>query len=669
MSQYESSSVSASKIESLDQFEDNSKGRLKRWIAEIQYAEKEMDNFWVQGRKVNKRYLDERDDMTATDKRFNIFFANVEIMKSALYAELPKAEVTRKFFDPDDDVSRVAARMLERNLMQDVDEPHCSMDACLRNSVHDLLVPGLGTAWVRMETETEEQTLPEQRDPISGMLIAEAYTYEKVTNQEIYTDYVYWEDFVYSPCRVWEECRWVARKVRMTRDKLKERFGEEIGKKVPLDWNPGYRTGSALEGTSKNEVFQQAVIYEIWDKDSKKVFWVSKSHDDILDEKDDPIGIENFWPCPRPMFSTMSTSRCVPKSDFVLIQDQYNELDIVNNRIQLLIQACKVVGVYDKSASGSVPRMLQEGVENTLVPVDNWAMFAEKGGMKGVIDWLPLEQVIKALERLEKNREDIKQQIYELTGIADIVRGATKASETLGAQEIKAKFASVRIQRKQNTVAEFACDIFKIKAALICKHFPDDIIVKRSNLAHTEDAPFIEAALQLLRDHELSEWLISIKPDSMAQIDYAQERKDRMELAGVVTSFLEKAIPVFQQAPMVAPFFVTVLKFIVSGFRAGKDIESAMDAMLKNVIQAASQPQPPKPDPEMIKAQASVQALQAKTKAGIQAQNAMTGAKIQATQQKAMSDAEISKQKSEMDNLMKLFKLAMEAKESENASE
>jgi hypothetical protein len=128
-----------------------------------------------------------------------------------------------------------------------------------------------------------------------------------------------------------------------------------------------------------------------------------------------------------------------------MIQDQYQELDTINNRVSMLLQACKVVGVYDQSASG-VSRMLTEGFDNQLIPVDNWAMFAEKGGLKGQVDWLPLDVVVDALTQLITNRDLIKAQIYELTGISDIVRGATKASETLGAQEIKSKFASISIK-------------------------------------------------------------------------------------------------------------------------------------------------------------------------------------------------------------------------------
>lgn len=673
MSQYDTNSVSSARIESLEEFENDPKGIRNRWIAEIQHSEREKEKFQQQSYKVIKRYLDERTDIDGVDRKFNIFYANVEIIKAALYADIPKVEVSRRFCDPNDDVSRVAANILQRNLQQDLDEQHCDFDETMRGCIEDYLLPGLSAAWLRMEVETEKRNIPPVTMP-DGTVMSEGMEYEAIVEQEVYVDYVFWDDFLWSPCRTWSERRWVGRKVRMTRDKLVKRFGEELGKKIPLDYNPSYR-GASTSNVPKNEVFMQATIYEIWDREKKEVHWLSKSHDTILETKSDPLEIEDFEPCPRPMMANTTTSNCVPKPDFVLLQDQYNELDMVNNRIQLLIQACKVVGVYDKQA-GAVQRMLQEGTENTLVPVDNWAMFSEKGGMKGVVDWLPLDQVVKALERLEKNREDIKQQIYELTGIADIVRGATKASETLGAQEIKAKFASIKIKKRQDVVSEFAANILRIKAAIICKHFSPEIILKRSNIAQTDDAPFADAAVQLLKDHAASEWLIKIQPDSMARTDFSEERQEGLELVGAVTNLLEKAVPVFQNFPVLAPFIATVLKFVVSKFRVGKEIESSMDLMLKNALQMASAPQQPKPDPEMIKAQASIRDNQMKTQANIQATAMKTKADV--AMKTLKTKAEIEQKQQEMqhnqennavDQLLNLFKGINEANMKREAAE
>src|SRR5580765_643384 len=169
--------------------------------------------------------------------------------------------------------------------------------------------------------------------------------------------------------------RWIGRKVYMTRDQGVKRFGTKF-KKVPLDYAPKKAENSV---ESKNQVFQQAVVYEIWDRPSRMVIWFSKGHDELLEKKADFLGIEGFWPCPSPLVSTISNGKYVPIPDYHYARDQYKELNEVNTRVSLLVRACRVAGVYDK-ASPQVATLLNNAAENTLIPVDQWAAFAEKGG-------------------------------------------------------------------------------------------------------------------------------------------------------------------------------------------------------------------------------------------------------------------------------------------------
>ena len=127
----------------------------QRWMKEIAAAEKELSKFHRRARNVTKKFLDERDTATVDNKWFNIFYANTNILESALYSQLPKPKVSRRFKDYDDDVSRVAALILERSITQDLDDPRDTFDSTLRHCVQDRLVPGLAQAWLRLETDTE----------------------------------------------------------------------------------------------------------------------------------------------------------------------------------------------------------------------------------------------------------------------------------------------------------------------------------------------------------------------------------------------------------------------------------------------------------------------------------------------------------------------------------
>ena len=609
MSQYDTSSTgnSNSQIDSLEKLEATPQGKRDRWASEINLAEKELEKFHKRAHATNQRYLDERDAVSVDEKWFNIFYTNVGIMEASLYANIPTADVSRRFHDMNDDVARVAGLILQRAIQQDMSTPDCDFDGMMRHCVQDRLITGLGTAWLRLETETDIQ------EDEFGIALTDDDTgepLERISDQSVAIDYVFWEDFLWSPCRVWEERRWTARKVPMTRDALVKRFGEDLGKRVPLDY---MSKATVPDGSPKNMVLKRGCVYEIWDRESRQVIWFAKGVERLLDVKDDPLQLTRFEPCPRPLFANLTTSNCLPKPDYAMIQDQYDEMDETNNRISLLIRACKVVGVYDQSAGG-VQRMLTEGVDNTLIPVDNWAMFAERGGIKGQVDWLPLDVVVQALGQLQIHREAVKMQIYELTGISDIVRGSTRASETLGAQELKSKFASVRIQKLQDEVTRFAEDVLQIKAEILVRHFDPVILARMANVQNmpVEDQQLAIPALELLKgeDDEVR-WRVTIQSDAMAVIDYTAQKTERTEFLNATATFLQSAATVGQNAPELIPMMAKLLQFGVAGFRVGKEVEGFIDSTIAEMqAQIEQRKANPPPDPEQIRAEADAQAKQ-----------------------------------------------------------
>ena len=629
----------------------------QRWKIEISYANQEVKKFHERAQKVVKKFIDERDATDASAKWFNLFYANCSILESALYAQLPKPTVSRKYLDYQDDVARVAAIIIERCITQDLDDPDDHFDSCLRSCVQDRLVPGLSQAWLRLETDTEDikdVVVP----PVAGMEEAEdaqegetgeqePQIPQRITTQRVVIDYIFWKDFLWSPCRVWDERRWVARKAYMSREELNKRFGKEIGSQIPLNHKTNTNTllsGGISSSTPTHMAFSTACIHEIWDRTTRRVVWFSEDYPEILDDVEDPLGLIGFEPCPEPMLANTSTSNTVPRPDYYMIQDQYQELDTLNNRLALLIQACKVVGVYDKSAVG-IQRMLNEGFDNQLIPVDSWAMFAEKNGLKGQIDWMPLEAVVQAIQQLNAAREVIKGQIYELTGIADIVRGASKASETLGAQQIKAQFASIRIKKLQDEVARFASDIMRIKAEIMVKHFTPELLIQKSNILQTDNKELVGPALAMLKSEEGFEWRIQITADTLAQADYAMEKADRIAFLTSISGYLQQAGGMVQAVPESASVLVGILKWAIAGFRNARDIEGMLDKALDAMQKQPEQDKGPSPEEQKI--QAELQQLQIEMKAAQekhQMEMQALQAKTAADQQSSQAELQIKQQ-------------------------
>jgi hypothetical protein len=608
--------------------------------------------------KIVKRYRDDQRSRNNPNSRFNILWSNVQTITPAVFARLPRPDVSRRFRD-NDPIGRVASMMLERALEYEI-EHYGDYASAMKQCVQDRLLGGRGTSWVRYEPHIVGEAGDEADGaPDDGYQITEDIdeaeteggihreNQERIEYECAPVDYVHWRDFGLTVARTWEEVTAVWRKVYMGRPALVERFGEELGGKIPLDTKPDT---SKTFNEKMGEGAKEACVYEIWDKTSGEVIWLSKSMGEILDTRADPLQLENFWPCPKPMFSTLTTDSLVPVPDFVLYQDQARQLDTLADRIDGFIQALKVRGVYDASEP-SLARLFSEGENNALLPVKNYGAFSEKGGLQGAINLVDIKPIAEGLNMAYQAMEQVKGQIYEIMGIADIQRGQTDPNETLGAQIIKSNNASGRLKTMQHDVVNFATALLQIKAQIICQHFTDDTIVKISGAMQLspQDQQLIPQALQLLKSEPAKNFRIEVTSDSMIYQDEQQEKQDRVEFLSAVSSFMQTALPVATQSPELTPLLMEMLKFGVTAFKAGKGMEGLIDETADKFRQQAkaAEGQPKPPSPEVQKLQMQQQMEQAKMQAQSQSKQAEMQMQMQMEQQKMQMQMELEKAKQE----------------------
>lgn len=570
--------------------------------------------------KIIKRYRDEGRRSTDGAK-FNVLWSNVQTLKAATYSRLPMPDVSRRFKD-NDPVGRVAALILERALEFDV-KHFRDYGATMGQCVYDRFLGGRGTAWVRYEPVFEAAEAEVTED-----IETETPTAEQLSDEHCPTDYVHWRDFGHAVARTWEECPIVWRKVYMTEQAVKKRFPDE---KIPADTLPDEK-GSLKQLADTDAVGKRALIYELWDKETGKAIWLSKSLGKIVDERDDPLGLEEFFPCPPPIYSTLNTDTLVPVPDFTVYQDQANELDILSDRIDGLVKALQLKGGYD----GSIPelgRLFTEGENGTLIPIKNWAAFAEKQGLKGAISLVDLQPIAMALREAYLAFSQVKSQIYELTSISDILRGETSPSETATAQQIKNSYASLRLKVYQDEVEKFATRLLQLKAQIICNKFSPETLAKLASVDQFSDADkqLVGPAMQMLKSGVLRSFRIEVATDSMVYQDEQQEKQDRMEFLNATGNMLKLVMEAGQMSPVMVPLGIELLKFGVTGFRVGKNLEGTIDQAIEQLKAVAQQQmqQPPKPDPKMAQVQANAQQAQAAMQADMQgkqlAEQAETG--------------------------------------------
>lgn len=574
------------------------------WSEQLHFAEREHKDFFDAGVKCEKRYRNEKDSVSKNrGKRLNVFYSNTETLMASLYARAAKPDVRQRFTQNTDKLGKTTGELLERVLSASSDKTE--HDRAFRSGVRDLAVVGRGVVKVCYDAKV---TTGEGAQEI----IADQTAYEK---------FVYVRDFLHSPARVWDEVWWVAFRHKMTRQDLRDN-GFEDAEEVPLNWIP-----SGSDEKNIAEGHKRAEVWEIWDKTSKTRVWLVRGYPKPLRVDEDPYGLQGFFPMAEPVQAISANDTYVPASLLQEYQDQADDLDEINDRISKLTRALKRRGVYDQSVK-ELKRLAKAG-DNEFIPAENFAAFAAGGGLKGAFQTEDLKPFIDVLTGLYQQKEMLVQNIYEITGISDIMRGASDASETATAQNIKAQFGSNRLKLMQREVQRWVRDTLRLKAELMAEHYEPQKLLEMSGMElpskidvqaqhaqaaiaamqQGQPAPpppnvvTIDDVVQVLRDDKLRSYRVDIETDSTVFEDLETEKAARTELLTAMGGFLQQWMPVVQMGgpPMMKLAFES-LAFGVRGFKTGRHLEDALDEARAEFEQMAAQPPaPPPPDPAVEK--------------------------------------------------------------------
>ena len=671
------SADAAQSQESPADFGTDAAGVASRWISEITLAEKDHGPFRKRVEKIVKAYrADATDGGTDVKSRnFSLFWSNMETLGPATLARVPTAVVKRRWSDQDP-LGRIASEVLERGLNFTVDA--VDFFDIAKGVRTDFLLCGRGVAWARYVPHMEpveptpgldaapvghnggpdldaDDDAGAAADQVDSEAVGEAGANaaaeppaERVVWEEIIFDHVSWDDFLHNPARKWSEVRWLCRIVYLTRDELIARFGEEKGKACPLDH------GDQSDGSGDDTQFGKAAVYEIWDKLTRKVIWINKELTTTpLDERDDPLALKDFFPCPRPAVGTTSPDSFIPIPDYERYKAQCRDIDDLTVRIGMLTDALKVIGVYAAGGEGKdALANLFASKTNTMVPIDSWAAFADKGGLKGMIEWVPLDMVVLAYKGCIEARSQLINDVYQITGIADIMRGDVDPDETATATKAKGNWGSLRVRDKQKELARFARDLMRIGGEIIATKFSAQTLAEMSNVELFPDAAAKQAAQQglqlqaqmaqqaqqhaalaaqqaqavgqqappmpppfkpdpkvvamlgkptwedvtgLLRNNTLRGFRIDVETDSTIEPNDQEEKQRQIEFTEAVGKLIGNMLPLIQLAPQLLEMSTQLLLSLVREFRAGRELEDVIERAMDQLQQAANAPKPPQP--------------------------------------------------------------------------
>lgn len=609
---------------------------VRRWLESIQLASEEEKDWRKVSAEARDVYEAAKDSLTGT--AFNIYYANIETLRPALYNSTPVPDVRRRYGDRDP-AAKEGADAIERCISYAIDD--YDFDGAIKEAIDDLSITGRGVARVTYRADMAPLDI---KDEQTGEPVMD------VGAQSVACETVPWASFRRGPARMWAGVPWVAFAHYMTRDDLVA-LNPEIGAKVPLNMSVsegGEKTNDGANADNpESDVFKRALVWEIWDKSKRKVYFIAESYKEApVAEVDDPLGLRDFFPVPAPIMSGKVSGRLVPLSPYKIYKPILEEIDSITVRIKKLVKQLRPRAIGPTGVDVDEWASADDG---EIVEVTDVMKFLESGGMEKLLSWFPLDPIIKAVQELYARREQAKQELFEVSGLADIMRGQSNPNETKGAQDLKQRWGSLRLQKQQADIARFCRDLFRMKAEIIAEKYTPENIAAMTGLQLS--AP----AIQLLKSN-MRDYRIDVETDSTIRGDLTRNQEAMAQFVQGSAQYFAAIAPIVQAGGMSKTAAVTIYSAFARNFKLGKEVDAVLDGLADEATKAeqAAQAQGPKPDPEVEKAKAQIEAE--KQKAAIATQKGQ--AELALMQQKGQLEMDLATRKFEMDS-------AFRAKEAE----
>ena len=657
-------SADTGSVDTLKESVKNPEEFHKYWMAAIKLADKTEEDWREDAKDAIRQFRSDKDGYRAA--KFNILYANIQTTCPAIYNSWPEADVRPRFGEAmpvevppamghnggpamQPDPAIVAATEAAQSQADQINKDRSNVsqaiergiavqadlydyDDALRAATKDRELMGRAVTRVRVNlVQGPGNTDQETGNEVPGSVVSKHVTWEPVL----------WDAFRLGPAKQWADTPWIAFEWPMTRAEL-EGINPELAWEVKLDIEVEGKPDKAAEAP---DMFKRARVWEVWDRTERKVYWLAESYDKgALKIEDDPYKLRQFFPIPKPMLAISTTDSQVPICPFSVWKAQQEEMNSLTRRIGALIAVIRWRGVYDGAFEQAVNAMknLDEG---ELAPAPQAARAMVQGDIAKAFWLMPIREAIETLKQLYESREICKQVIYELTGVADILRGSTDANETLGAQQLKAQWGSLRLQDAQRSIQVHARDLMRLTADLMGLHFTKEEMYAMTGI---ELSPSQE---KLFRTDIAREFNLDIETDGTIKADLSRAQEN---VSGFVTGlggYFEAVGPAVQAGYMNPAEAIGLMRTFARNFKLGRQADHILDEWQKRLeAQAKQPPPPPPPDPKLQVEQIKAQTAAEQSKADI-VKTQMQGQIDQqtATQEMQLKEREFQMRMAEME--------------------
>lgn len=507
-------------------------------------------------------------------RQYNLFFSNVEVLKPLVFSRAPTPVVRRQSRPESGKLSEIgaeAAKAMEQILKVLLDQQQRVFTSEMMRVRDDYIIGGRGLArvvyvppeftpapspipveklddgsWqtpdrkvvpaaeVKHRTAEDGTEVHEFQPPGGGTLISP---------ERVEIRYADSQSILLGPGRRWEEIGWIAARSYAQKTDIIRSFGQETADRASyhvrritgmMEDNSILGGGNYDDGGNQEQEspLGYAELWQFFDRYNRRVVWACRNSQSRRDRDrnedsdseltilaifdDDANKLPGFFPFAEPVQTCSANYETTPVPEYMQYRGQLMEIDRITTAVENLTRGIKVAGVCF-GADEAIVRQLLEGDETkpVIVPVPDRPDGAVKAS--DLVDWMPADDISRALQILMQSREAVVAEVYQIVGISDIHRGFSDARETAHAQELKVQSSQSRVDDRKNAFARMLRDCIENMAHIVCARFSDESIISMGQINLPSKQEIEAAAMQMVEQVKAqigNAMMFEVKPPS-----------------------------------------------------------------------------------------------------------------------------------------------------------
>ena len=411
-------------------------------------------------------------------------------------------------------------------------------------------------------------------------------------------------------------------------EEAEKRFNSDKKRKLPYKTSKVYGGGDAESSSSEAEASGPGRVLEGWEcycKHTKKIYCVSEDlGDEFLSVTDDVLGLRRFFPSTDFAIINKHRKSLYPSPAWLYLRSTAEQLDGLYGRIFDLVKSIERKAVVYGASDALIKALNSPGL--TYVSAGKMMDILDKGGLKELIQFIPVQELVQSLTETIQLEEHFKNNFAEFFHLPDILRGQAEPHQSATQSEILVNEAHDTFKTIKDKFTKMVRDSVELMLDLAYQFYSDQQIAEIVGYEYmpmgdpgvpptppSEENPegdpgsppvpghrerFTEA-LRRLRDDKQRLIRIDFETDSTS---FRDDKKD-IEKARLIGKTAVDSLSMIAGItnPQFVPIALDMTLAVLESMGGSTQTEDMIRKAVSDLEKAKANPAPPPPDHEMMK--------------------------------------------------------------------